>query len=153
MNLHRVLYLAAAALVLASAASAPARADTSIVLVAISGTVTGSPESVVFSGEARIQNRLAPDPDFNSPNYVLTVDLSGVSGTGSSTLKTYAISGPSIVQKKAASLHVVEITFPFAESGSSALNTRSGLASFTIGFDANTGAITAATGSVATPSF
>jgi len=150
MKLHRALYIAAAALVLAGA---PARADTSIVLVAISGTVSGSPESVVFSGEAKLANRLAPDPDFNSPNYVLSIDLSAVSGVGSSTLKTYAISGPSIVQKKVASLHVVEISFPFAERGSSALATRSGVASFTINFNSNTGAITAATGSVATPGF
>ena len=150
MKMHRALYLAAAALALATA---PARGEVSVAAVSISGSVTGDPETVVFSGEARIHNKLVRDPDFNSPRYILTIDMSGVSGVGSQTLKKYAIAGPAIQQKTVAAAHVVDITFPFQESGSVALDARSGAASFAISFDAATGAITAATGSVASPRF
>ena len=150
MKLHRALYLAAA--VLALAAASATHAQTSVAVVAVRGTVSGSPESVLFSGEARVQNRLAPDPDFNSPNYVLTIDLTGVSGVGALSQKKYVISGPEIVQKKVALLHVVDITFPFQEAGTAALNARGGVASFTLGFDAQ-GTITSAVGSIDTPSF
>ena len=146
MKMHRLCCLVAALVV---AAAAPARAaDTSVIVVAISGTVTGSPESVVFSGEAKLANRLSPDPDFNSPTYVLTVDMSGVTGLGSLTLKKYVVPGPELLQKKVAASHVVDIAFPFEESGSRTLGARSGMASFTIKFDTASGVITAASGSI-----
>jgi len=123
-------------------------------LVPIQGTVSGAPESVAFSGQAQIGSRRAPDPDFNNPMLVLNVDLTGVSGVGLSTRKKYVIRGPEIVQRRLAFSQQVEITFPFVESGSTGMSSaRSGLASFALSVDVNTGAVTTATASVATPSF
>jgi hypothetical protein len=123
-------------------------------LVPIKGTVSGAPESVAFSGQAQIGTRVAPDPDFNNPKLVFSIDLTGVSGVGLSTKKKYVIRGPEIVQRGLVFSHQVEITFPFLESGSTGMSsTRSGLASFALSIDVNTGAVTTATASVATPSF
>jgi hypothetical protein len=123
-------------------------------LVAVSGTVSGSPESVSFSGNAQVNSRLAPDPDFGSPSLVLSINLTGVSGAGSSTKSKYVIAGPEIVQKRHAASHLVDITFPFFLSGTNGTSAaRSGVASFALNVDLNTGAITSATGSIASPGF
>jgi hypothetical protein len=122
-------------------------------LVSIQGTVTGSPESVVFSGQAKIDSKLAPDPDFNRPSLVISVDLTGVSGVGSSSAAKYVITGPEIVQRGVAASQLVEITFPFVKSTMGMSATRSGVAAFALSFDVNTGAVTSATGNVASPNF
>lgn len=146
--------LAAAAAVAGGAAlwrSGPAQAagtwHTS--LVKVRGSVGGSPESVSFSGDAKVSTRLAPDPDFGSPSLVVSIDLRGVSGVGSSTRAKYVISGPEIVQKRLAASYVVDITFPFYRSGTDGTSgARSGAASFTVDIDTATGAVTGATGSI-----
>jgi hypothetical protein len=166
MNMHRALFA-----VVLSFAAAPALAqDTASALgaeslfaapepaysalVPIKGTVSGSPESVSFSGEAKVSSRLAPDPDFNKPRLVLTIDLTGVGGVGSTTGAKYVISGPELVQRGVAASHAVEITFPFKSSTSPvAVTARTGLAGFALDFDINTGAVTGASGKVSTPSF
>jgi len=122
-------------------------------LVPIVGTVSGPPERVLFWGQARINSRLAPDPDFHRPSLVLTIDLTGVSGVGSSGTK-YVISGPEIVQRGLAASHLVEITFPFFQSGTTGISSaQSGVASFALSFDLNTGAVMTATASIASPNF
>ena len=127
--------------------SAPSTAlsSTSASVVPVAGTVTGSPESVAFSGQAKLTSRLAKDPDFGSPRLLLTIDLSGVGGQGSQTAAKYAISGPEIVQRRVATSHAVEFTFPFSRGTELP---RTGLASFAIDFDPDTGAITKAAGRV-----
>ena len=123
-------------------------------LVPIKGVVSGTPESVTFSGSAKVASRLAPDPDFNRPRLVLSIDLSGVSGVGSNTGAKYDISGPELLQREVAASYTVEITFPFKSSTSSAAATaRTGVASFVLDFDVNTGAVTHASGGVSTPNF
>jgi hypothetical protein len=123
-------------------------------LVPIKGVVSGSPESVNFSGDAKVSSRHAADPDFNKPRLVLTIDLRGVAGVGSSTGAKYVVYGPELVQRALAASHTVEITFPFKSSTSStAATARTGVASFTVDFDVATGAMTAASGSVSTPNF
>ena len=118
-------------------------------LVPINGTVAGNPESVVFSGQAKVSSKLAPDPDFNRSSLVLSIDLSGLSGVGSSTRTKYVIGGPELVQRGVAATHQVEFTFPFAKSGSMNLGSaQSGVASFALGFDLNNGAVTSASGNV-----
>jgi hypothetical protein len=124
--------------------------STSIRLVRVSGVVSGSPESVTFSGDAKVSNRLAKDPDFFSPRYVLTVDLTGVTGIGSTSGARYAISGPELLHLRVAASHAVEITFPFRGSTN---HLRTGLASLNLDFDPESGAVTAASGKVLTPSF
>ncbi len=119
-------------------------------LVSVSGIVSGSPESVSFSGTAKVATRLAPDPDFGSPSLVVSIDLTGVSGVGSSTRTKYVISGPEIVQKRLVPSYAVEITFPFYERGTNGTSgARSGLATFSFNVDAATGAVSAPVGSIA----
>jgi hypothetical protein len=118
--------------------------------VAIRGVVSGSPESVNFAGQAKVSSRLAPDPDFFKPRLVLSIDLSGVGGVGAMSGAKYVISGPELVQRSVAQSHTIEITFPFRSSGA---DPRSGVASFVIDFDVNTGAVTGASGNVSSPNF
>jgi hypothetical protein len=123
-------------------------------LVPVRGIVSGSPESVTFSGNAVVQSRLAPDPDFNRPRVVLSLDLSGVTGVGSQSGAKYAISGPEVTHRGVAASHTVEFTFPFKSSISpSAATARTGVASFVLDFDVNTGAVTSASANVSTPNF
>jgi hypothetical protein len=136
----------------AAALAVPPPTFASNSLVPLSGTVTAQPESVTFSGNARIASRLAKDPDFGAPHLVLTVDLTGVAGTGSSTHATYVISGPELVQRRLVASQRVEITFPFAKS-SGAGTPQSGVASFLLDVDTTTGAVKSASGSIASPNF
>src|SRR5262245_58389822 len=87
-------------------------------LVPVSGVVTGSPESVTFSGNAKVGTRLAPDPDFGRPSLVVSIDLTGIAGVGASTRTKYAIGGPEIVQRRLAPSYTVDLTFPFYKNGS-----------------------------------
>jgi hypothetical protein len=121
--------------------------------VSIKGIVSGRPESVSFSGTAQVVSRLARDPDFGNPVLVLTIDLGSVSGVGSSTRAKYVIPSRENVQRHLAPSHQVEITFPFMKSGSDGSSARTGVASFAFSFDTGTGAVTSASGNVASPAF
>jgi len=119
-------------------------------VVAVSGIVSGAPESVSFSGNVKLGTRLAPDPDFGSPSLVMSIDLTGVSGVGSSTRTKYSIGGPEIVQKRLAPSYAVDVTFPFYKSGTNGTSdARSGMATFSFNVDSATGAVSAAIGSIA----
>lgn len=136
--------------------STPAHAAVtwSTTLVPIKGSVDGVPETVVFSGKAKVSSRLAPDPVFNTPSLVLNIDLTGVSAVGSSTRSKYVITGPEMVQRKVAASQLVEITFPFAKgsmTGSS--EARTGVATFALNFDLTSGAVTTGSGNVSSPNF
>jgi hypothetical protein len=125
---------------------------TSTALTSSALVTSGQPESVSFSGQVLINSRLVPDPDFGRPSILLRIDLSGVSGVGSSTRARYVVSNQELVQRRLAGSHVVVINFPFtASDGSGAPQT--GVASFTLDFDLNTGAVTTATGTIGTPNF
>ena len=139
-------------LALAAAALWSGAAAQNTALVPVKGIVSGQPESVTFSGQAKVSSRLAKDPDFGKPRLVLTIDLSGVSGVGSSSHAKYVVSGPEMTQRPVSVSHTVEFTFPFTKSGSSELP-QTGVASFALGFDVNSGAITSASGSVSSPNF
>jgi hypothetical protein len=158
MNMHRALLAVVIGL---AAAPAPAQEAASLfapvpstqaALVAIRGVVSGAPESVSFSGQAKVTSRLAPDPDFFKPRLVLSIDLSGVPGVGSNTGAKYVISGPELMQRHLAASHTIEITFPF-QGGASSAGARTGVASFVLDFDVNTGAVIRASGGVSTPNF
>lgn len=130
--------------------------------VSIAGTVAGQPESVAFSGRAKIQSRLSRD-EVNltrTPSLVLYIDLSSVSGVGSSTRTKYVISGPEIAQRPLAASDVIEVAFPFFQSGTAgissartAVTARTGVASFALSFDLTTGAVTSAKASISSPNF
>jgi hypothetical protein len=123
-------------------------------LVPIKGSVDGVPETVVFSGNAKVNSRLAPDPVFNTPTLVLAIDLSGISAVGSSTRSKYVVSGPEMVQRKVAASQLVEITFPFAKGSMGGTSeARTGVATFALNFDLTSGAVTTGTGNVSSPNF
>ena len=100
-------------------------------LVPVSGVVTGSPESVKFSGTAKVGTRLAPDPDFGAPQLVVSIDLTSVTGVGSSTRTKYVIGGPEILQKRLAPSYTLDLTFPFYKNGTDGTtDARAGAATF-----------------------
>lgn len=120
--------------------------------VRLRGTVSGSPESVSFDGDAKISTRLAPDPDFGAPGLVISIDLTGISGDGSRSDARYVISGPEIVQKRLAASYTVDITFAFYKSGTDGTSgARTGLASVALNVNTTTGSISSATGSIGSP--
>ena len=145
-------------------AGTPARAAfaPTIAPIPVSGIVTGQPESVKFSGQAQVSSELVLDTSkFNlPPAVILTFDLSGVSGTGSSSGARYTAGGNGTsAYRRLFSTDTVEITFPFARgttmsvSSTGLASVRSGVVTFALSFDTNTGAITKGTASVAAPSF
>jgi hypothetical protein len=168
MNIRQVLVSPVAVAVFAVFAAAPAGAQEALMLsapvttnlatastsgVSIKGIVTGQPESVSFSGQAQIGSRLVRDPDFGRPVLLLTIDLSSVSGVGQSTKAKYVVPTQELVQRHLAPSHDVEITFPFVRNGTDGSSARTGVASFALSFDPSTGAVTSATGKVASPNF
>ena len=145
-------------------AGTPARAAfaPTIAPIPVSGIVTGQPESVKFSGQAQVSSELVLDTSkFNlPPAVILTVDLSGVSGTGSSSGAKYTAGGNGTsAYRRLFSTDTVEITFPFSRGTTMSVTStglasvRSGVVTFALSFDTNTGAITKGTASVAAPSF
>ena len=145
-------------------AGTPARAAfaPTIALIPVSGIVTGQPESVKFSGQAQVSSELVLDTSkFNlPPAVILTVDLSGVSGTGSSSGAKYTAGGNGTsAYRRLFSTDTVEITFPFARGTTMSVTSaglasvRSGVVTFALSFDTNTGAITSGTANIASPAF
>jgi hypothetical protein len=121
-------------------------------LVRVVGVVTGGPESVTFSGQAKVSADVVTDPDFGGiPTVVLTIDLSSLKGIGASTGATYATSDQAIVQRRLAAADTVQYTFPFNRSGMSPMAPSVGLASFNLSFDVNTLKLTGVSGSVGSP--
>ena len=116
-------------------------------MVSVSGAVgaltASGAERVVFSGQAQIKSRLALDPDFGDSKLLLFIDMTGVSGVGSSSGAKYLVPTQEILIRPLAQSHQVEITFPFFKNVADSLaSTRSGLANFALNVDVSTGAIT-----------
>ena len=163
MKMRRTLFAPVALSLLVAIAAAvvwqgiiPAQAAVtwSSTLVPIKGTVDGVPETVVFSGNAKVSSRLAPDPVFNTPTLVLSIDLTGISAVGSSTRSKYVVTGPEMVQRKVAASQLVEITFPFAKGSMGGTSeARTGVATFALNFNLTSGAVTSGTGNVSSPNF
>ena len=147
-------------------AGTPARAAyaPTIALIPVSGSVSGQPESVRFSGQAQVSSELVLDTSRtrppHPPSVILIIDLSGVSGTGSSSEARYTVGGDGTpVFRQLASADTVEIAFPFTRGTTMSVTSagmssvRSGVASFALSFDTNTGAITKGTATVAAANF
>jgi hypothetical protein len=123
--------------------------------VSISGIVDGRPESVTFAGTAQIESRLAVDPENSRRSKILLqIDLSGVTGVGSSTLAAYVVRAQKVVTRSLAASDVINVTFPFHPGSARATtSSRTGLATFALSFDTATGAVTAARAKIGSPSF
>ena len=118
-------------------------------MVSVSGAVgaltASGAERVVFSGQAQIKSRLALDPDFGDSKLLLFIDMTGLSGVGSSSGAKYLVPTQEILIRPLALSHQVEITFPFFKNAADSLaSTRTGLANFALNVDVSTGAITSA---------
>jgi hypothetical protein len=131
-------------------AGTPVRAagEWNTIAVPIAGTVAGTPESVSFSGQATVASKIAPDPDFNQPTIMLTIDLGRVGGVGAHTRARYAISGPEVQNRSVTASDLLEFSFPFAKSGADLSETRSGTALFALTIDITTGAVVSARASI-----
>ncbi len=135
----------------AVAASAP-----TTVVVPISGTVHGSPESVYLAGQAVITSTTATDSTSGLPlGVTLSIDLTNVSGQGLSTGTTYVSEAQSVTVRQLVASDLVEIAFPFFPSGPGGfLSARSALATFTLTYNVTTGQLTGGTAAaVTTPNF
>jgi streptogramin lyase len=120
--------------------------------VPVAGIVTGGPESVAFSGQAKLSASVVTDPDFGGvPTVVLTIDLSSLKGVGQSTGAIYATSDQAIVQRRLTAADTVQYSFPFNRSGTSALAPSLGLASFNLSFNVNTLKLTGVSGNIGSP--
>jgi hypothetical protein len=119
----------------------------------VKGIVSGQPESVSFSGQARLKANVVTDPDFGSPpTLVLSIDLSKVTGVGSSTGKKYVTSNQETLTRRLSAADTVQATFPFYLSGDSAMaSSRVGTASFNLSFNVNTLQLTGASGEIVSP--
>ena len=83
---------------------------------------------------------------------ILGFDLHNVSGTGVSTGGRYVTRSRDEMLRRLVASDVVEITFPLQPKGTNGSTAaRAGLASFTLSFDVNTGALTGGTATVSTP--
>jgi hypothetical protein len=153
--LSAAVAVAGASLWLAGATSASAVVSTlsSAALGNVSGSVTGAPETVSFSGSVSISSKRVSDPDFGSPDIVvLSVDLSGMKGTGQSSRATYVVSNQEVIQRPLTAAENIVVTFPFAKSGSGmSMSPRVGAATLALSFDVTTGALTAAKVTVSNP--
>jgi hypothetical protein len=118
----------------------------------VSGSVIGSPETVSFSGSVPIGAKRVSDPDFFTPDVVvLSIDLTGVTGTGQSTGKTYVVTNQEVIIRLLTATDNVVVTFPFVPSGSTlSMSPRIGAATMALNFSA-TGALTAAKVTVSNP--
>jgi len=121
-------------------------------LVPVTGVVTGGAESVSFSGQAKVSANVVTDPDFGgTPTVVLSIDLSGLSGVGASTNKKYVTADGEVINRRLSAADTLQYTFPFYQSGASAMSARVGSASFNLSFDVNTLRLTGVTGRIGSP--
>lgn len=116
-------------------------------------TSSGGTESVSFSGQVVISAAVTDDPDFGSvPVVVLSIDLSKVSGVGSTSGKKYVTTNRAVIQRRLSGSDAVRFTFPFWQSGANAITaSRVGGASFSLSFDVGKKTLTGASGSVTSP--
>lgn len=132
----------------AAPASVPATA-TSSATVSVSGTVSGLPESVSLSGRAQIASRTVwSERNTADPAAVtLDIDLSGLSGKGSSSGAKYVTAAREVSLRRLSASDLVEITFAFQRADGSS-GPRAGIATFSLLYDVNTGVLTSATGRI-----
>jgi hypothetical protein len=152
-----VLVLASVGLVsartLAQTTAAPNPLVPTSTVIAVSGTVTGAPESVYFTGPVQVSTRpAAARIAGGKARVVVSIDLRQLSGRGVSTGATYVSSGQANLTRVFGASDQIELTFPFALSGvGPAAPERTGVATFVLAYDVTTGVLTSAAATIATP--
>lgn len=129
MKMHKVLYARALPWLFAVVAVAVGWADSqpadaaftstlSSAVVNVIGTIAGAPESIRFTGTARIDANAVTDPDFGGPTQVVfSVDLTGLTGTGATTNTTFVTPTKLTFVRPLAPVDSVNFTFPLFPSG------------------------------------
>ena len=162
MKTHRAMFAVVLSLLVGlvgavTTATSPAVAivavgATEAAMIAYTGTVDGAPEAVALNGFVRVASKVVRDPDFGKPPIVLlTIDFSGVTGVGLVTGAKYVTSGDQQLIRPLVAVDVVDVTFAvFPGTRGGMAKARSALASLTLLYDTNSGALTtgAASGAV-----
>ena len=132
----------AACLSSAQAQPASPRMNPRAVAVTSDAPVT-TVEAVRFAGQAVINSRMAPDPDFGQPSLIMLFDLSGVVGTGAQSGTRYIIPAQEYVVRPHVANQVVEFVFPMTPDVNQPVTAaRTGLARFVLNVDLATGDVT-----------
>jgi hypothetical protein len=132
------------------ASPAGAAGGSASVLVPFSGTLSAAAESVEFSGAAAVSSRLLEDRELGAPPaVVLTIDLSGVSGTGVLSRAKYVVSSEERVRRPLSATDVIDLTFPFVATGTS--DGGLGMLSLSLTFSLSAGTITGGTAQLSSP--
>ena len=129
--------------VLAGFASLASRADVNSTLVPFVTILKSSAETVSFTGTARLDTQVILDNVLgNAPVMEIVVDMSGITGVGTSSGSPYSISGPAIIHRPLVPNDLIRVTFPFYR-GTDLLGSETVEATFNCKFDTATGAVTA----------
>ena len=136
---------------------APARAQaisTSTFTVTAAGSVTTPAESVAFSGPIQIASTIVPDPAGGPTTAVVNIDARQLTGLGAITGTAFLNSGQANLTRTLVASDVIQTTFSFFPSGPGGfLKPRTAVLNLTLTYDLISGALTAATASIATPTF
>ena len=119
-----------------SALSLPAAAVTwpQILSVAVSDTVRGATENVVFSGQLIVTGNIRIDTSLAGQKVLeLIVDFGQVVGTGVTTGKKYVTAAHTILHRPLKTLDPIQITFPFYNDGQLA-TARTALATLAVSY-------------------
>jgi hypothetical protein len=164
------LFCGALAALLLAPSSALAQTTVSTFTIQVSGTAssvkTGLPETVKFSGPVVITSTVVTDPAASTPTAGTTalppavsvsVDGTGVVGTGAKTGATYKNFCVAILTRPFSTTDAIETTFAFfkdAAAGSaiaaSYAQSKTGVLGLSLTYDASTMALTNATGTIGT---
>ena len=137
---------------LAQTAAAANTLVPSFTVIPVTGTVTGTPETVYFSGPVHVTTEPAAGRIAGAKAHVVvSIDLRQLSGRGLSTGTTYVAASQVNLTRVFGASDWIELTFPFFPIGAKpGAPTRTGLATFVLAYDVATGALTAAAATVAT---
>lgn len=120
--------------------------------VPLSGRATTRGEAVTINGTARIRTTTVPDLDWRTtPTVIVTIEFLSLTAVGAPSGGRYTVEETIQKLRKLVPSDRLEVTFPITRAGTPDLTTSMvGLASFTLGYDTNTGRLTSATGTVGT---
>jgi hypothetical protein len=122
--------------------------------VQASGTVTTPAEAVAFSGPIQISSTIVTDAAGGPPTSVVNIDARQLSALGATTGTVFLNSGQANLTRPLVASDVIQTTLSFFPGGPGGfLKPKTAVLNLTLTYDLLTGALTAATASIATPTF
>jgi hypothetical protein len=148
-----ICFAVAAALVFV-ARPAQAQTVTSTFTIQVSGTAssvkTGLPETVMFSGAVVVTATVVTDPAL-PPGVVVSVDGTGVTGTGNKTKTVYVNTCQANLTRLFGPTDTIQTTFAFFQDAAGGyMSAKTGVLTLNLTYDTATMALTNVTGSVGT---